>query len=95
MRYRLTFVVGLTVGYVLGARAGRERYEQLRRGAERIARNPAVRNTAESATHSGRDMATRAFEAMTHRLPDPVVEKVRSMGNGGTHPRDDWGTGTT
>jgi hypothetical protein len=95
MRYRLTFVLGLAVGYVLGARAGRERYEQLRRGAERIAQNPAVRNTTESAAQSGRDMATRAFESMRHRLPDPVAETVRTLGNGGTHTEDDWGTGTT
>lgn len=95
MRYRLTFVVGLAVGYVLGARAGRERYEQIRRGAERIAQNPAVRNTTESAAHSGRDVATRAFETMTHRLPDPVAEKVRSMRNGGSHTADDWGTSNT
>jgi len=95
MRYRLTFVVGLAVGYVLGAQAGRERYEQLRRGAERLAQNPAVRNTTESAAQSGRDVATRAFDTMTHRLPDPVADKVRSLRNGGTHSEDDWGTGNT
>ena len=38
MRYRLTFIAGLATGYVLGARAGRERYEQLRKAAQRIAR---------------------------------------------------------
>jgi len=30
MRFRLGLVVGFAVGYYLGARAGRERYEQLR-----------------------------------------------------------------
>ncbi|CAM5725024.1 hypothetical protein SFUMM280S_07560 [Streptomyces fumanus] len=48
MRYRLTFVVGLAVGYVLGTRSGRERYEQLKKTARQVAQNPAVRNTAES-----------------------------------------------
>ena len=28
MRYRLTFVAGLALGYVLGTRAGRERYRK-------------------------------------------------------------------
>ena len=29
MRYKLTFVVGLTLGYVLGTRAGRERHQRM------------------------------------------------------------------
>ena len=31
MRFRLGLVLGLGLGYYLGARAGRERYDQLRR----------------------------------------------------------------
>ncbi len=59
MRYRLTFIAGVALGYVLGTRAGRERYEQLKKSARRFAENPAVRNAAESAAHSGRDFAAR------------------------------------
>ncbi len=29
MRFRFTFFLGLAIGYVLGARAGRARYEQI------------------------------------------------------------------
>lgn len=36
MRGKLAFVLGAAVGYVLGTRAGRERYEQIKRGAERL-----------------------------------------------------------
>ncbi|RCV55982.1 hypothetical protein [Marinitenerispora sediminis] len=46
MRYRITFVAGLAVGYVLGARAGKARYEQIARTARRIADSPAVQETA-------------------------------------------------
>lgn len=46
MRYKLTFAVGTAVGYVLGTRAGRERYEQLKRSARRVAENPSVQETA-------------------------------------------------
>ncbi|GAA4888515.1 hypothetical protein [Streptomonospora salina] len=46
MRYRITFAAGLAVGYVLGARAGKARYEQLVRTARRVAENPAVQETA-------------------------------------------------
>lgn len=36
MRGKLVFAVGLTVGFVLGSRAGRERYEQIKEAAERL-----------------------------------------------------------
>jgi len=35
MRFRVGLVVGLGVGYYLGAKAGRVRYEQIRRALER------------------------------------------------------------
>jgi hypothetical protein len=42
----LKFLLGAAVGYVLGAKAGHERYEQLRRTYERIADHPAVQGAA-------------------------------------------------
>ncbi|WP_268245810.1 YtxH domain-containing protein, partial [Streptomyces chryseus] len=65
MRYRLTFIAGLALGYVLGTRAGRERYEQLKKSARQVAQNPAVRNATESATHNGRDFAEKAFHTVS------------------------------
>ncbi|MBM9509669.1 YtxH domain-containing protein [Actinacidiphila acididurans] len=98
MRYRLTFVVGAVVGYVLGTRAGRERYEQLRAQAQKLASNPAVRNTAEAAVLQGRKSAAKAADTVTHKfgdhLPDALVGKVRSLRNGSA-PEDDWGTSNT
>jgi hypothetical protein len=44
--YRVTFVGGLAIGYVLGAQAGRERYEQLKRLARKATESPAVQQTA-------------------------------------------------
>jgi hypothetical protein len=44
--YRITFVGGLAIGYVLGAQAGRERYEQLKRLARKATESPAVQQTA-------------------------------------------------
>jgi hypothetical protein len=46
MRYRLVFFTGLGIGFVLGARAGRERCEQLRKLARQTADNPAVQQAA-------------------------------------------------
>ncbi|KIZ18452.1 hypothetical protein [Streptomyces natalensis] len=101
MRYRLTFIAGLAVGYVLGTRAGRERYEQMRKAARRIAENPAVRNTAESAVLGGRQVATRAFGAVSakvsDRLPPSVTDRVRSLREQrtGYEDEDEWGTSNT
>jgi hypothetical protein len=42
----IPFLLGAAVGYVLGARAGRERYEQLARTYRRVADHPAVQGAA-------------------------------------------------
>jgi len=46
MRYRIAFIVGLAVGYVLGTKAGRERYEQLQKMARQVRDNPSVQQAA-------------------------------------------------
>jgi len=40
------FMLGAAIGYILGARAGRERYEQLARTYRRVADHPAVQGAA-------------------------------------------------
>lgn len=42
----LRFLLGAAVGYVLGTRAGRERYEQLIRTYQRVSDHPAVQGAA-------------------------------------------------
>ncbi|HET6859028.1 MAG TPA: YtxH domain-containing protein [Streptomyces sp.] len=100
MRYRLTFIAGLALGYVIGTRAGRERYEQLKKSARQISQNPAVRNAAESAAQNGRDIAGKAFHTVSDkvgdRMPDSVAERVRSLRErSGQSGEDDWGTTNT
>jgi hypothetical protein len=104
MRYKLTFVVGLALGYVLGTRAGRERYEQLKKSARQVAQNPAVRNTAESAAQQGRQFADKAYHAVSDKVGDRVPESVtqvtqrvrslRDRSHNGAR-EDDWGTSNT
>ncbi|AGS69358.1 hypothetical protein HGI09_45060 [Streptomyces collinus] len=101
MRYRLTFVAGLALGYVLGTRAGRERYEQLKKSARRISQNPAVRNTAETAAQQGRVYAGKALHTVSDkvgdRVPESVAQRVRSLRDRNVNgtPEDDWGTSNT
>jgi hypothetical protein len=39
-------VLGIAIGYVLGSRAGRERYEQIKRWSSKVADHPAVQGAA-------------------------------------------------
>ena len=43
---RLPLLIAGGIGYVLGTRAGRERYDQIKRWASRVADNPAVQASA-------------------------------------------------
>ena len=49
MRYRFTFFIGLAVGFVIGARAGRERDEQLKKLASKAKDSPAMQQAAGAA----------------------------------------------
>lgn len=97
MRYRFVFFTGLGIGFVLGARAGRERYEQLRRLARKIADSPAVQQAAGAlqaqaagyAKAAGSKMAGRAGAARA-KVGEAIHERVPGMrvreSNG--HPAD-------
>jgi hypothetical protein len=41
---KTSLLIGVAIGYVLGSRAGRERYEQIKSGATRVAHNPKVQD---------------------------------------------------
>ncbi|MBW3595605.1 MAG: YtxH domain-containing protein [Actinobacteria bacterium] len=65
MKIRLGFLVGFGAGYVMGAKAGTERYEQLRRLYENVLSSPAVREArgkvkgaAETGFDQARDLAS-------------------------------------
>jgi hypothetical protein len=61
---KLTILVAAGIGYVLGAKAGRTRYEQIRTATRRVAGNPQVRSAAR-----------HAQETVQHQAP-AVKEKV-------------------
>jgi hypothetical protein len=74
-KYAALLFIG--IGYVLGARAGRERYEQIKGFATRVQNNPTVQQTASKAADVAKDKA-------------PVVkDKIASATSSGS---DDTGT---
>ncbi len=46
MRGKLLFIGGLAAGFVLGARAGREKYEEIVDSAKKVWENPTVQEAA-------------------------------------------------
>ncbi|HVA61452.1 MAG TPA: hypothetical protein VNG13_13080 [Mycobacteriales bacterium] len=72
MRHKATFAVGLTTGYVLGARAGHTRYEQIARLVRGLADNPAIQSTAGLLQAQAADLAGVA----KRRARDKVAETV-------------------
>lgn len=49
---RLIALIAFAAGYVVGAAAGRERYEQIRRLALRVKEDPRVQEKAHQAVHA-------------------------------------------
>ncbi len=62
MRGKILFVVGLAAGYVLGARAGRERYEDIKRAAGRLWNDPRVQHQVRNAGDFAKDKAPDVVE---------------------------------
>ncbi len=74
MKVRLGFLVGFGAGYVLGAKAGTERYDQLRRLYENLLSSPALRQAkgkAKGAVGTGlgqaRDLASDGVQKVKER----------------------------
>ena len=80
MKVRLGFLVGFGAGYVLGAKAGTERYEQLRRLYENLLSSPALKQAAGKA----KDAAGTGFEQARDMASDGVqkVQERRSVTDG-------------
>ena len=54
---KMVALTSFAAGYVLGAKAGRERYEQIRRLAMQVKDDPRVQETAHSAADKAREQA--------------------------------------
>lgn len=46
MRFKLTLAMGFAIGYVLGSKAGRQRYEQILRTTRKVMDSPSVQGAA-------------------------------------------------
>lgn len=62
MRGKLVLLVGVGIGYVLGARAGRERYEEIKRSMRRLWNDPRVSNQVRNVEQFAKDKAPEVVD---------------------------------
>lgn len=78
---KLMLLAAAGTGYVLGAKAGRERYEQIRSGARRVTRDPRVQAKAHQAAEAVREQAPVVAEGVKDKVGGAAAAataKVRS-----------------
>jgi hypothetical protein len=68
MRYRLTFLLGVGAGYVLGARAGRERYDSLMRSFREVKEQPGVQSAAGVVAAQATGLAQKAKSVVAAKV---------------------------
>lgn len=88
-----SLVIGFAAGYVLGSRAGRERYEQISNGARKFMGNPTVQSAASKAQETVVTQAPVVADAVKDKATSAasaVADKVSrddSSAATGTHAR--------
>ena len=75
---KASFVVGVAVGYVLGARAGRKRYEQIKGQAAKLWNSDPVQHRVGDATQAVKDQAA---PYVTEKLGDAVKAVGQTVRN--------------
>ena len=65
MKGKILLVTGLAVGYVLGSRAGKERYEQIKKTANDFWNSPRVQRQVGQAEDFVKDKAPEVAEFVT------------------------------
>ena len=73
---KISFLAGIGVGYVLGARAGRNRYEQIKSGAQGVWNNPKVQDAVSHA----QDVAAQKAPEVGHRITETATAAAHKVG---------------
>src|SRR6185312_15311406 len=82
MRGKVGLVIGLAAGYVLGTRAGRERYEQIKAQAEKVWNLDPVQEQVGKV----KDLAKTSVMALPNALWDGAVKVTKAVSSKGSTP---------
>lgn len=80
MKFRTGFVVGVGVGFVLGARAGRERYDQLKTALDKVRTNESLQRATATADRSTAKVRRAAGQGLV-AASDKIKERAESNGS--------------
>ena len=75
MKGKILFVAGLGLGYVLGTRAGREKYDQLKTAALKVWNDPRLQKQVDAAQGFVKDQVDAAGDFVKDKAPE-VAEFV-------------------
>ncbi|SNT38738.1 hypothetical protein SAMN05421812_105212 [Asanoa hainanensis] len=88
MRGKLWFIGGLAAGFVLGARAGREKYEEIVSQTRKLMDHP----TVQEAKGTAQAQANRLMSEGKDRLSQSKLGEKMSSGSGHDHGHSHSGT---
>ena len=81
MRGKLMFISGLAAGFVLGSRAGREKYEEIRANAKKVWEHPTVQEAAGVAQAQANKLYTEGKDKINQ---SKLGEKLHSSSSSDT-----------
>lgn len=93
MLKKLTLAAGFGAGYVLGAKAGTQRYEQILAKARELAGMPAVQNATATVQDTAGTLASKAKDTVNEKVSS--VTGSDSTGSGATVDLTATGTGAS
>src|SRR5437764_572662 len=74
MRGKLMFVAGAAVGFVLGTRAGHERYEEIKNATRKVLDSPSVHEATGAAQAQASKLYTKGKETLAAR---PMGDRLK------------------
>jgi hypothetical protein len=95
MKFKSGLLVGLGAGYVLGAKAGRERYQQIVEATRSFLDNPGVQRLTDEVgktVNMGKDRVStatsRKVEQVSNTLADQATKAKDAVGSSGSKQND-------
>ncbi len=82
---KISFLAGAGIGYVLGTRAGREQYDKLVAQAERVRRDPRVRQQAQRAQEKAGDLGQMAQDKVSAKMEESSSADGSGVSGSSTH----------
>lgn len=91
---KLSFFVGAGLGYVLGARAGRQQFEKIKSASQHVWENPKVQSSVNKVEEKVSEVAKEKASAVTDKVTGTVKSRMGgSSSSSGSHSSGSSSTG--